>query len=136
MEKITNAKNKKIKEIAQKYSIELFLLFGSRIDGQIHKESDYDVAYLSGRNLNLEEEAMLIIDLSSVFGGENIDIVNLKTASALLLYKITDNCQVLYESRPLSFFSLKAYAFKRYIEEAKPIMEQKFNRLRLEISKL
>lgn len=136
MEKITNKKKKKILEISQKYSIELILLFGSMVDGQFHKKSDYDVAYLSGRNLNLEEESMLIIDLSSIFGSENIDLVNLRTAPALLLYKITDKCQVLYEAKPILFYSLKAYAFKRYIEEAKPIMEQKFNRLQLEIGKL
>ena len=133
---LSGEKNKKIQEIAQNYFIELLLIFGSRVEGQIHKESDYDVAYLSKKNLNLEEEAKLIIELFSIFSDENIDLVNLRNAPALLLYKIADKCQVLYELYPLKFYSLRAYAFKRYIEEAKPLMKNKFERLQLEINKL
>jgi predicted nucleotidyltransferase len=46
-----------IARIAQKYSLELILLFGSQATGRTHGQSDFDVAYLSKQKLDLEEEA-------------------------------------------------------------------------------
>lgn len=117
-----------ITKIAQKYNLELILLFGSRVEKKIHKESDYDVAYLSKSQLDLMEEAQLIVDLAPIFQSENIDLVNLKKASPLLFYAITRNCQVIYEKKPLTFASLRVYAFKKYVE-TKPLYEAKFKRL-------
>lgn len=123
--------NKKdlIDKISQKYYLELLLLFGSQVSGKISKESDFDVAYLSGQDLGLTDEANLIVEIAPIFKSENIDLVNLKKASPLLLYAITRNCQVLFEKNPLNFASLRAYAFKKYIE-TKPLYEQKFKRSR------
>ncbi len=113
----------------------MILLFGSRITGQIYKGSDFDVAYLSKKGLNLEDEAKLIIDLSLIFKSENIDLVNLKKASPLLFYAIFKNCQVVYESDPLIFHSLRAYAFKKYIE-TKPLYYDKFERLKKKLKRI
>ena len=123
---------KEIKKIAQKYNLELILLFGSRLDKKIHQESDFDVAYSGRRNLNLNQEAKLIIDLSPIFKSENIDLVNLKKASPLLLYAITKDCKVIFEEDSLIYDNLRAYAFKKYIE-TKPLYEEKFKRLRKKI---
>ena len=135
--KKNNAIDKKrlLQKIAQKYSLELILLFGSMISGKTHRESDFDVAYSSSRDLDLEKEAKLIIDLAPIFKSENVDLVNLKKASPLLLYAITKNCSVLYEKKPLSFAFLRAYAFKKYIE-TKPLYEEKFRRLEKTIKTL
>lgn len=129
------SKKELLEKIAQKYSIELILLFGSRISGEIHKESDFDIAYLSKRNLDLMEEAKLICDLMPIFKSEKIDLVNLKKALPLLLFAITDHCQVLYEKNPLIFPTLRVYAFKKYIE-TKPLYEEKFKRLQKRIKKI
>jgi len=121
-------KEKKLfKKIAQKYSLELILLFGSKISEKTHKESDFDVAYLSKKDLNLEEESRLIIEFSPIFRSENIDLVNLKKSPPLLFYAVFKNCQVLYEREPFTFASLRSYAFKKYIE-TKPLYEEKFKR--------
>jgi len=133
MEKIKE--KKLLKKIAQKYSLELILLFGSRILGQIHRESDFDVAYLSRKDLDLEDEAELIIELSPIFQSENIDLVNLKRASPLLFYAITKDCQVLFEKKSSVFSALRTYAFKKYIE-TKPLYEEKFKRLQQRIKTL
>lgn len=127
---ITFKKKSLLKKIAQKFSLELILLFGSRVEkpGNLHQESDFDVAYLGSRHLDLMEEAQLIIDLVPIFQSENIDLVNLKKASPLLLYAITKNCQVLYEKKALTFAALRAYAFKKYVE-TKPLYEEKYKRL-------
>ena len=122
-----------VNKITQKYGLELILLFGSKADGATHKESDFDVAYLSKKNLTLEDEARLIIELAPVFGSENIDLVNLKKTPPLLFYAIFDKCQVLHAVNPLIFPSLRAYAFKKYVE-TKPLYEEKFRRLQAQIS--
>ena len=67
-------KKKTIKEIAKKYSLELILIFGSRASGKNYQGSDFDVAYLSKKELDLEKEARLILDLTPVFKSENIDL--------------------------------------------------------------
>lgn len=121
-----------IKKIAQKYSLKLILLFGSRASGKNYKDSDFDVAYLSKKDLNLSNESKLIIELSPIFKNENIDLVNLKYAPPLLLYAITKNCRIVYEENPLIFPTTRAYAFKKYIE-TKPLYEEKFAKLQKKI---
>lgn len=124
-----------IGKIADKYSLDLLLLFGSRAEGKAHDGSDFDVAYLSRRNLGLLEEATLIIDLAPLFKSDNIDLVNLKKAPPLLYYAIFKKPQVLHEDRPLLFFSLRSYAFKKFVE-AKPLYRAKFARVQKQLANL
>lgn len=126
-------KNNLIKEIAKHYSLRLLLLFGSRVDGKnLHSESDFDVAYLSGRKLSLQQEAKMMLNLAPYFRSENIDLVNLKEASPLLFYSIFQKCKVLYQEDDLLFSNYRVYAFKKYIE-AKPLYELKFKRFKEKI---
>ncbi|MDD2732082.1 MAG: nucleotidyltransferase domain-containing protein [Candidatus Pacebacteria bacterium] len=128
-----NLKEKKtIKKIADKYFLDLILLFGSRASGKNYKRSDFDIAYLGRKELDLNKEAGLILELSSVFKSENIDLVNIKKSSPLLFYAITKECRIIYEKNPVIFPALRAYAFKKYIE-TKPLYEEKFKRLRNKI---
>ena len=122
-----------IERIAAQYFLELLLLFGSRASGRNYQGSDFDVAYLGSKNLDLEEETKLIFNLAPIFKSENIDLVNLKKAPPLLFYAIFNNCQIIYEKEFLLFPSLRAYAFKKYIE-TKPLYEEKFKRLQAEIA--
>ena len=124
----TSGKKNLIDKIAQKYSLELLLLFGSQVSGKTSKESDFDVAYLSSRDLDLTNEAELIVEIAPIFKSENIDLVNIKKAKPLLLFAITNSSQIIYEKTPLAFYRLRAYAFKKYIE-TKPFYEEKFRRL-------
>jgi len=128
MMQFSRKQKQQIRKIAQKYDLELILLFGSRVEGKIHKESDFDVAYSSSRDLGLMEEAQLIVDLAPVFQSENIDLANLKKVNPLLLYGIIKDCRILYEKKALAFASLRAYAFKKYVE-TKPLYEEKYKRL-------
>lgn len=123
--------------IARKYSLTLVLLFGSRVIDKkfLHQESDFDVAYLSSRPLNLEEESRLIVDLAPIFRSENVDLVNLKKAPPLLFYAVFNRCQVLYERNSFVFALQRVYAFKKYIE-TKPLYEERFRRLEREIKSL
>ena len=108
-----------IENITKHYQLKLLLLFGSRVSGKIHRESDYDIAYLSRRVLDLDEEGSLILDLLPIVKESDerlINLVNIKKAMPLLLYAMTSRARVLYESEPTMFAKLRAYAFKKYIK--------------------
>ncbi len=127
---IDDKKEKLMREIAQKYDLRLVLLFGSQVDGkQLHNESDFDVAYLSKRKLDLMEEARMMTEMAPYFHNDNIDLVNLKNAPPLLYYAVFDKCQVLFQEDELLFLTLRIYAFRKFVE-MQPIYELQRQRLR------
>jgi len=113
-----------LKSLAQKYSLELLLLFGSQTKDKkyLHFESDFDFAYLSKKELNLKDESKLIYDLSLIFKTEKIELVNLKKAGPLLLREIFASSQILFCQDIKKYLGYKIYSFKKYIE-AKPLFE-------------
>ncbi|MEK7482421.1 MAG: nucleotidyltransferase domain-containing protein [Patescibacteria group bacterium] len=123
-------------QIAQKYSLRLILLFGSRVDAkQLHKESDFDVAYLSKKRLAIMEEARMATEMAPYFHSDNIDLVNLKNASPLLYYAVFDKCKVLYQEDELLFPTLRIYALRKFIE-TQPLYELKHQRLKEEAKQI
>jgi len=115
---LSKKQKQKIEEVAEKYQLKLVLLFGSRVDGKIHKESDYDVAYLSNRKLSFEEESRLNVAFTGIFPQprERVDTVDLKKMKPLMLFGIFRECQVLFAEDNLIFPTYRAYAFKKYME--------------------
>lgn len=110
-----------MKRIAQKYSLELLLLFGSRAEKNnkyIREDSDFDIAYLPSKNKNLDlmDEARLAGDLAKVFKTSDIDIVNLKRSSPLLMKQIFDNHVVLFCGNETTYSLYQIYAIKKFIE--------------------
>lgn len=124
----------KIEELAEKYHITLIVLFGSRATGKIHAHSDFDVAYLSQKPLDLMDEARFVCDLMPIFQSEKIDLVNLKKAPPLLMKHIFDAHQVLFCADKTQYFSYQMYALRRY-QEAKPLFELKSDYLRYRVKK-
>lgn len=121
MNKINN--QEKFEKIAKKYRLGLILLFGSMAEKKfLHKESDFDIAYLAEKSLNLAEEMQLIRDLSVVFKSENIDLVNLKIAGPLLAHQIFKNHEILFCGNPIVYHKYRIYAERKY-EEAKPLFK-------------
>ncbi len=111
---------KEIEGVAREYGVALFVLFGSQASGQTHTESDVDVAYFSDQKIAFEDEARINARLTEIFRTIEVQLVNLKTASPLLLRKATENAVILYEARPHLFDELYLYALRTY-EEAKPL---------------
>lgn len=109
----------KIIPLAEKYNLKLVVLFGSRVSGRIHEESDYDVAYLSERELSTTEESGIIFGLMPILRVRDerlVNIVDMKTAGPLMLYSITQKGILLFESGVSTFFRLKLYAWKAFID--------------------
>jgi uncharacterized protein len=120
---INQKQKEKIQEIAKKYQLKLVLLFGSQVSGKTNKESDFDVAYLSKKNLSFDEENYLNYEFTNIFQHDRVDTVNIKKASPLLLFGIFRECRVLFEQDDLIFPTYRAYVFKKYVE-AKPLLEE------------
>ena len=120
--KLTKAQKEKIKQIAQKYNLKLVLLFGSQVSGYLNRESDVDIAFLPSKKLTFKQDYTLNYEFTNVFGTDKVDTVNLKTAPPLLMKQIIDNCQILYQLKPMVFDYFEAYARQRY-QEAAPLFE-------------
>ena len=88
---ISEKQKHKIGDLAKKYQLKLILLFGSRATGKIHKESDYDVAYLPSGNLSYDQEIDINLQFIGIFSYDRIDTVDLRKASPLLLFGIFKN---------------------------------------------
>jgi uncharacterized protein len=124
-----------IKTLVEKYSLRFLLLFGSQVTGQTHAKSDYDIAYLSERVLSIREEGGMISDLMPILNVSDerlINLVNFKTASALLKYSITTNCELLFESEETLLARYQAASYKMYLEMM-PIYEERERRLRADL---
>ncbi len=133
MKAISEAVKQKIEVLAGKYELILLVLFGSQVSGFTHAESDVDVAYLSDRKLNFDEEVLLNFDLTEIFGNDKVSLVNFKTAPPLLLKQIVTNALVLYEKTPHIFNEMYVYALKMY-EEARPLFELRHLSLKRQIA--
>lgn len=122
--RLSSTQKQKIEELAKKYNLKLLLLFGSRVRDEkyLHKESDFDVAYLSKKDLDLMEEAKLICDLMPIFKSERVDLVNLKRANPLLMQQVFEKHKILYCQDPKIYALYQIYTMKRYIE-AKPLFK-------------
>ncbi|MDP3014055.1 MAG: nucleotidyltransferase domain-containing protein [Candidatus Subteraquimicrobiales bacterium] len=109
----------KIMPLAEKYNLKLVVLFGSRVSGRVHKESDFDVAYLSWKELSLSEESGFMFGLMPILKIRDerlVNIVDIKTAGPLMLYSITQKGILLFEHETSSFLKLKLYAWKNFID--------------------
>jgi predicted nucleotidyltransferase len=127
---IAEIKEKKFKKALEKLGINLALLFGSRADGRFRKNSDFDIAYFSHEPV--ESFGDIFRPLMEYIGSDNLHVVHVSLANVkpLFLYEVMNNCKVLYAKNMTDFYNLRAYAFKRYYDEVKPLFKLKFERLK------
>ncbi len=109
--------NQKIKNIAKKYDLNLLLLFGSQAKDKkfLHKESDFDIAYRSKKDLSGKEIIDLNCDFIDFFHCDRIDLVDLKKDNPLLKYEIAQNSKLLY-GEEIDYLEFKALAFRKYVD--------------------
>ncbi len=115
---VTQKQSERISDIAGIYGLELVLLFGSRVRGKVHKESDFDVAYVSKKKLDFEQEYHLNYEFTRVFGHDEVDTVDIRKAAPLLMNQIFKDHQILFCSDMTKYHKYKIYAVKRYMEAA------------------
>lgn len=103
----------RIEEIATKRGIELLIQFGSTVTGQVHSQSDLDLAILFVRDTDLWEQGDLIAELQELSPRRQVDIVILNRADPLLLRKISEAGRLVHGS-PRRFAEWKMFAYRRY----------------------
>jgi len=125
-------KEEKFKEEVKKLGIDLVLLFGSRADGTNRKNSDFDIAYKSKEPLELMGNKGVLNLFINYIGSDNLHVLDLRTIKPLTLYEIMRNCKILYAENMMDFYNLRAYAFRRFEDEAKPLYKIIFERFKKE----
>lgn len=105
----------KIAELAKKRDLEFVALFGSQATGATHKRSDIDIAVLGSENLNLSK---IIDDFYDLFKRDDVEVVNLGTASPTMMYVVVREGRALYEKEKDIFLNWKFYAIKIWMETA------------------
>ncbi len=86
------------------------MLFGSRVLGQVHGQSDWDFGYLAGGTL---DEELLRDSLMGILGTDLVDLVDLSKASALLRIQVAVNGKPVFEDETGVFqtFQIEAASF-------------------------
>lgn len=109
---------KEFKKLCEKCDLNLVILHGSYVSGNVNKESDIDVAFLvnkeKARNCYLE----LIAEFSSFFG-DKFDPVLLNGAEAMISRQVVLNGVVLYERKESLFNEFKVSTISRYQDAVK-----------------
>lgn len=95
--------------------IKLAILHGSRATGKAHKNSDWDVAVLAEKKLDLDEKLRLMRVFGEKFDvpSEKVDIADLRSDSPLLLHEVADKGKLLVGNEE-DFFKFKILAWKKY----------------------
>jgi len=108
-------KMKILATLAERYNLDLILMFGSRAKSDVHPESDMDIAFYGKQILSEKEKINLTYELCNIFPTDKIDLVDIKTASPLLKKEIFKDYKVLYQKEPMLLYQLELisiYEFK------------------------
>ena len=118
----------KIRDLAQRFELRLFVLFGSQAKDQAGPDSDFDLAYYPTTPISFDNELLIIRELEEIFHSNQVQLVNLYTASPLLLKQVVDKGMPLYENAQSAFNEFYLYAMRLYYE-AQPLFELRRQRL-------
>lgn len=112
----------RLHRVAEKYGLDIVVVFGSRAKGRAVPGSDIDVAvrFVKRDWGNVEVEMDLIGELvEAITGDGDVDVAFLNGASPLFLYHVACNALLLYEERPGIFALFQSYAARRYYDSQK-----------------
>lgn len=105
-------------EIARKHGLNLVVLFGSQATGRVHAESDVDIAVIGNNSIEYNTKIRLMTDFSDVLRREDVEVVDLASASPTLMYVVVRDGALLYEKEESYFLKWKLYAIKIWMETA------------------
>lgn len=112
---VDNTLKAKVAAIAKKFGLTLIVLFGSQVSGKTHPESDVDLAVKGKETLNLERILEITGAFSELFSKE-VDLVDIRKASPLLLGVISANSIALYEGEESAYNIFYLSARNQYLD--------------------
>jgi hypothetical protein len=125
---INDGQKKNIQAMAEKYGLDLVMLFGSYAEGRNTKNSDIDIGYVKNEKLSFDDEIRFASDVQTIFKIERADIVYIPSASPFFMYMIMQNGKILFERNSELFPNVYTYALKRF-EDNKPLYQMRFDYL-------
>jgi predicted nucleotidyltransferase len=96
-----------LEDLADTYQLDLILMFGSRLKGNVHPESDIDIAVYGRRIFSETEKIQLIYEFCNTFHTDAIDLVDLRTASAFLKEEVFKNYKILLQRNAMLLYQLE-----------------------------
>ncbi|MBM3238155.1 nucleotidyltransferase domain-containing protein [Candidatus Poribacteria bacterium] len=117
-----------IRRIADRYQLDLIVLFGSYAKGTFRPSSDMDIAvHTTRKDYAMRDddskafwEMELFDDLNAVLKApEGVDLVVLNRANSTLLYEVARYGIPLYQREKDTFHQFRSYAARRFYDDAK-----------------
>lgn len=106
----------KVSALAPKHELLLLMVFGSQAAGKTHPKSDVDFGFLAQKRMGLLEIAKMQLEFSKKLKIPNLEMVDLKLATPLLLKNIARDAILLYQKEPGLFERFKIYGIKLFLE--------------------
>lgn len=106
----------KVSALAPKHELLLLMVFGSQAAGKTHPKSDVDFGFLAQKRMGLLEIAKMQLEFSKKLKIPNLEMVDLKLATPLLLKNIARDAILLYQKEPGLFERFKIYGIKLFME--------------------
>ena len=97
-------------------SLQLVLLFGSALTGNMHKGSDIDLAFLYDEPADVVALTNRVIRLIHC---DTVDVVDLRSANPLLRFSVAQKSRPLYEKSAGVFNEFCSLAFRMYVDSKK-----------------
>jgi predicted nucleotidyltransferase len=99
-------------------TVQLAVLFGSRVAGRTRPDSDLDIAIAAGPS-GLDYSRELVLTRAIALGaGAEVDLIRLERASTLLRWQIATTGIAVLEASPGAFARFRADAASEYIDFA------------------
>jgi predicted nucleotidyltransferase len=96
--------------------LQLVLLFGSALTGNMHKGSDIDLAFLYDKPVDVVSLTNRVLRL---LHRDAVDVVDLRSANPLLRFSVAQKGRPLYERSPGMFNEFCSLAFRMYVDSKK-----------------
>ncbi len=106
----------KLNTVFNEEGLQLVIVFGSAVTGNVHKQSDIDIAFLFEKPVDMVALTNRVITLLHT---DNVDVIDLKRASPLLKFSIVKNGQLIYEKEAGLFNAFYSLAFRMYVDTQK-----------------
>jgi predicted nucleotidyltransferase len=111
-------KEKLIKIVKNHNYVQAVYLFGSQARGQEKKDSDIDIAVLLENNYTEKSGEIKVEFYEELIkaGLDNIDLVILNQASALLKYEVVKENYLLYKKEEFDAASYQSLTIRKYLD--------------------
>jgi len=101
MSPLTSEQQQGLRDLGERYRLDLLLLFGSRARGRERAGSDHDIGVVDfSHPLTEADESRLVGEMYELFRTDAVDLVVLRRVSPLLQFTVATEGIVLYAHDP------------------------------------